>query len=109
MREVSIYNIATGKIRMRLTTDQDHIDQNVQEGEAYIEGHHCDRTYHVQDSVPVEKPPVPPTPFETNLPIYQQLMEIDARSIRAIRENHLERLADLEAQAAALRAQLVPV
>ncbi len=45
----------------------------------------------------------------TNQPIYSQLDLIDLKSIRAIRENDQTRIADLESQAAALRAQLLPV
>jgi hypothetical protein len=41
--------------------------------------------------------------------IYSQLDAIDAKSIRPLRENDTQRLADLTAQAVALRAQLLPV
>ena len=42
-----------------------------------------------------------------NAPIKAQLADIDARSIRALREGNAARLTELETQAAALRAQLV--
>lgn len=43
----------------------------------------------------------------TNAPIQAQLDALDAKSIRALREGDAARVAALEAQAAALRAQLV--
>lgn len=43
----------------------------------------------------------------TNAPIIAQLDALDAKSIRALRTNDTVRLADLEAQAVTLRAQLV--
>lgn len=43
---------------------------------------------------------------ELNAPILVQLSEIDAKSIRALRTNDAERLAELEEEAIALRAQL---
>lgn len=42
-----------------------------------------------------------------NAPIIDQLDIIDAKSVRALRTNDTGRLADLESQAVALRAQLV--
>lgn len=42
-----------------------------------------------------------------NKPIHDQLDVIDLKSIRAIRSNDIVRIAELEAQAVALRAQLV--
>lgn len=45
----------------------------------------------------------------TNKPVYTQLDEIDTKSIRPLRENDTARLATLASQAAALRAQLLPV
>ena len=42
-----------------------------------------------------------------NEPIYKQLEELDLKSIRALRTNDTERLAALEAQAQALRDQLL--
>lgn len=45
----------------------------------------------------------------SNKPIYEQLDIIDAKSIRALRANDSERLAELEAEATALREQLLPV
>jgi hypothetical protein len=42
-----------------------------------------------------------------NKPIYDQLDALDLKSIRAIRSNDSIRIAELEAQAVALRAQLV--
>lgn len=45
----------------------------------------------------------------TNQPIYDALELIDLKSIRAIRSNDVERLASLETEAIALRAQLLPV
>ena len=44
--------------------------------------------------------------FGPNGPILAQLAAIDARSIRALREGDAARIAALEAEAAALRAQL---
>lgn len=44
-----------------------------------------------------------------NKPIYDQLEIIDLKSIRAMRTNDTGRLATLEAEAVALRAQLLPV
>lgn len=41
-----------------------------------------------------------------NAPILAELARIDAKSIRPLREGDTARVADLEAQAAALRAQL---
>ena len=49
----------------------------------------------------------PPSKEELNDPILAQLDAIDAKSIRALREGDAARVADLEAQAAALRSQLV--
>lgn len=43
----------------------------------------------------------------TNEEIQARLNAIDAKSIRALREGDAARVADLEAQAAALRSQLV--
>lgn len=45
----------------------------------------------------------------TNQAIYDQLSVIDIKSIRALRENDSVRVASLESQAVALRAQLLPV
>lgn len=42
-----------------------------------------------------------------NAPIYTALQEIDLKSIRALREQDSERIADLENQATALRSQLI--
>lgn len=42
-----------------------------------------------------------------NNDIKAQLVEIDAKSIRGLREGDTQRVADLEAQAVALRAQLI--
>lgn len=44
----------------------------------------------------------------TNAPILGQLQEIDAKSIRSLRENNTAMLSALTSQAAALRAQLLP-
>lgn len=44
-----------------------------------------------------------------NQSIYDQLDIIDSKSIRALRTNDTLRLTELETQAAALRAQLLPV
>ena len=49
----------------------------------------------------------PPTKDEINAPIYSALDEIDRKSIRPIREGDVARMAALEAQALALRSQLV--
>ncbi len=45
----------------------------------------------------------------TNIAILDQLDQVDLKSIRALRTNDTERLAALEIQADALRAQLLPV
>jgi len=42
-----------------------------------------------------------------NAPIYEQLAEIDLKSIRALRADDKERLASLEAEAAILRGKLL--
>lgn len=42
-----------------------------------------------------------------NFDILKQLEEIDLKSIRAIRSNDTQRLAELEAQASALRLQFI--
>ena len=44
----------------------------------------------------------------SNAPLIVQLDAIDAKSIRAIRTNDTVRMASLESEAAALRAQLLP-
>lgn len=44
-----------------------------------------------------------------NNSIYTQLNNIDFKSIRALREKDIQKLADLESQAISLRAQLLPV
>ena len=49
-----------------------------------------------------------PTKEEINAPIYDKLLKIDLKSIRALREGNNTRILSLESQAAALRAQLVP-
>ena len=41
-----------------------------------------------------------------NEPIYQQLEQLDLKSIRALRANDTQRLTELEAQAEILRGQL---
>lgn len=43
-----------------------------------------------------------------NKPIYDQLNAIDARSIRALRVNDLQKLQELEEEAIELRLQLLP-
>lgn len=52
-------------------------------------------------------PPHVPTMAEINAPIYAQLDELDRKSIRALREGDAARVAQIEAQATALRATLV--
>lgn len=55
----------------------------------------------------VEAAPPAPVPMEVhNAPILAELARIDAKSIRALREGDAVRIADYEAQAAALRVQL---
>lgn len=49
----------------------------------------------------------PMAPLDINAPIYAQLEEVDRKSIRPAREGDTVRLAALEAQAQALRSQLV--
>lgn len=51
--------------------------------------------------------PYTPTPAELNAPILAQLATLDAKSVRALRENDVARIATIEAEAATLRAQLV--
>lgn len=48
-----------------------------------------------------------PTPDQHNAPILAALAAIDAKTIRPLREGDTTRVAALEAQAAALRAQLM--
>lgn len=52
-------------------------------------------------------PPTPPSAAEINAPILAQLDEIDRKSIRALREGDMVRVAALEIQAEVLRSQLV--
>lgn len=55
----------------------------------------------------VELAPAAPVTMEAhNAPILAELARIDAKSIRALREGDAARIADYEAQAAALRLQL---
>lgn len=54
-------------------------------------------------------PPAPPAPTAAELrraEIFGLLAQIDAKSIRALRESNAQRIAELEAQAATLRAEL---
>ena len=51
--------------------------------------------------------PKKPTIDEINAPIIAQLAEIDKKTIRPLREGDTARVAALDAEAAALRAQLV--
>jgi len=53
-------------------------------------------------------PPSPPeiTDAEFNAPILVQLAEIDAKTIRPLRDGEADRVAELRSQAAALRLQL---
>lgn len=44
-----------------------------------------------------------------NLQILRQLCDIDGKSVRALRTNDSDKLQELEEQAIALRAQLLPV
>ncbi len=51
--------------------------------------------------------PVPPAqPSRTRADVLADLASIDMRSIRALREGNTARIAELEAQAVALRAEL---
>lgn len=59
------------------------------------------------DAGGVPDPVDPPTAAEINAPIYAQLDELDRKSIRALREGDAARVAQIEAQATALRAMLV--
>mgnify|MGYP003658275126 FL=1 len=54
------------------------------------------------------KPAQLPTKQEINATIYDQLLKIDQKSIRGLREGDNVRILSLESQAATLRAQLVP-
>lgn len=51
--------------------------------------------------------PKPPTKEEHNASILAQLVEIDTKSIRALREGNTQRIQALESQAAMLRTQLL--
>ena len=51
-------------------------------------------------------PPVPVSMEVYNAPLLAELERIDLKSIRALREGDAARIADFEAQAAALRVQL---
>lgn len=55
----------------------------------------------------VPDPVGPPSADEINAPIYVQLDALDRKSIRALREGDAARVAQIEAQATALRATLV--
>ena len=50
--------------------------------------------------------PVPIEPTRTRTDVLADLATIDQKSIRALRENNATRIAELEAQAVALRAEL---
>ena len=50
-----------------------------------------------------------PSAEEHNAPILAALEAIDAKSVRPLREGNVQRVSALEAEAAALRAQLVKV
>lgn len=51
-------------------------------------------------------PPVELSKEEHNAAIIAQLVIIDSKTIRALRENNVDRLAELDAQAALLRPEL---
>lgn len=51
--------------------------------------------------------PYTPTPAELNAPILSALTALDAKSVRALREDDTVRLTAIENEAIALRAQLV--
>lgn len=48
-----------------------------------------------------------PTMEEVNAPILKQLIDIDARSIRALREGNADRINALEFEASELRSRLI--
>jgi len=50
--------------------------------------------------------PVPVEPTRTRFDVLADLATIDTKSIRALRESNTTRIAELEAQAIALRAEL---
>ena len=50
--------------------------------------------------------PVPVVPVRTRADVLADLAAIDLKSIRALRENNATRIAELEAQAVDLRAEL---
>ena len=60
-----------------------------------------------QEAGGVPDPVDPPSAAEINAPIYAKLDELDRKSIRALREGDAARVAQIEAQASALRATLV--
>lgn len=59
-----------------------------------------------QPPVYVPQPDVLYVPVRTRADVLADLQAIDTRSIRALREGNQQRIAELEAQAVALRAEL---
>lgn len=56
MRIFTIYDVATGEIKRRISTSQEGILINVFDGEDYIEGEYSDETYIVVNGVTQQKP-----------------------------------------------------
>lgn len=56
MRIFTIYDVATGEIKRRISTSQEGILINVFDGEDYIEGEYSDETYIVVNGVAQQKP-----------------------------------------------------
>jgi hypothetical protein len=49
MKQITVYNIESGDIVRKLSITEDHIDQNINKGEAYIEGFYNDDMYYIKD------------------------------------------------------------
>ena len=56
MRIFTIYDVATGEIKRRISTSQEGILINVFDGEDYIEGEYSDETYIVVNGVAQQTP-----------------------------------------------------
>ena len=85
----------------------------LRDGEFFAEGISLESIAAIADEDVSRYSFAPESVFEinhiANKPIYDALEDIDLRSIRALRANDTQRLNELEQQAAALRAQLLPV
>lgn len=56
MMAFTVYDVATGEIKRRLSTTQEGILINVFDGESYIEGEYSDETHIVVNGVAQQKP-----------------------------------------------------